>query len=257
MSVRDIVSGLYLPLHDAVDELARRRTDAALLGRVQAYFQSSPLPASLRDGPRSVFAPSIITPNFETLRLVGLLAESPYPAQFYEFGSDKFVHLNYMKRCLGRLAFVDANSGSREVTSSISIVDFQTAQGKPMNEITTQQGEPFIEFHHRILHAHLGAAVPPIEDFSEWFVQSKRFSSTNPYMRYLGLFLVDAVLFANFTTEKHEAQFTSQIVLPAFDALKAEFGIAPLIVPIEPPDSDDHPYWGFYPEEVRPHCLRS
>lgn len=137
MSVRSIVKDLYLALPDALAELERRRADRALVERIDRYLAGSPTLPELKEGPKLVFAPPVVSPNFETLHLMSLLKDAPLPAVFYEFRRDRFVHLNFMKRCLGRLNFVAKGSGSNEISSTMGIVDFQTAQGRPMNEITT------------------------------------------------------------------------------------------------------------------------
>jgi len=90
-----------------------------------------------------------------------------------------------------------------------------------------------------------------IKDFSKWFQNSRTFSVDLPYLRYLGLFIRDGILFNNFVTEKHQSFFTKTRVLPAFRKLREVFGVSPLIVPIEPIETDSEPFWCYYPEEVR------
>lgn len=178
----------------------------------------------------------------------------PIPVRYMEFSKDKFVHLNYSKRNLGELVFFTAEHGVRQITEKRKIVDFQKAQGVPMNEISTLSGENFVEFHHRILLSAFQESTPVVEDFSDWFKKAATFDTSLPYKRYLGLFLTNSILFANFSTEKREVSFTEQRVLPAFRALRARFGVNPLIVPVQPTESDDEDFWCYYPDDVRKYC---
>ena len=120
-----------------------------------------------------------------------------------------------------------------------------------MDEIKTAKGENFVDFHHRLVSECLPDAHIEIHDFSEWFRNGHSFSSELPYLRYLGLFIRDGILFGNFTTEKRESSFTSTTVLPAFRRLKEVFGLQPLIVPVEPTETDDGASWCYYPDTVR------
>ncbi len=249
------VGELYTPINTALQMLAARREDRVLVNRVKKYFSQHIAPAEIDAQPCLVYAPALVTPNIELLYLKDIAQALPYPIRYFEFSHDKFVHLNFAKRSLANLVFIDrTKSGERIKTSEITILDLQTAQGKPMNEIETLSGENFVDFHHRILNSYLKSESPEIIDFSNWFSESYKFDISYPYLRYLSLFLTDGILLANFTTEKREAIFTESRVIPAFRKLHELFGISPLIVPIQPTESDDELFWCYYPDEVRPFC---
>ncbi len=252
MSVFSETSGLYTSLSEALLELERRRNDKKLQQKVNNYFASYPCPPELAVEPRIVMAPPLVSPNLELEYFLNVCESLSMRSIFYEFRKDKFVHLNFEKHYLGKLVFFRKNiSGDNEITGSMRIVDFEKDQGKPMDEIKTIQGENFVDFHHRLVSEYLPHTNIEIHDFSEWFRNSCLFSPELPYLRYLGLFIRDGILFSNFVTEKYQSSFTHDRVIPAFEKLKEVFGVSPLIVPIEPVETDSEPFWCYYPEEVR------
>jgi len=201
--------------------------------------------------PVAVVAPALVTPNLEFEYFMDIQGEVPLDVLFYEYGDDKFVHMNYEKKCLAELVFFKADgNGVKHIVDKQRIVDFQKFQGKPMSQVTTLTGENFIDFHHRLTRQYFQRSVPVI-DFSSWFSSAADFDEEFSYLRYLSLFLKNAILFGNFTTSKHESSFTEECVLPAFKRLHDVFGIVPLIVPIEPAETDDVGYWCYYSDEVR------
>jgi hypothetical protein len=243
---------LYTPLTEALEELKRRRGDKKLRQKVDDYFASYPCPPELATEPRIVMAPSLASPNLELRYFLDVCKHLPIRSIFYEFNKDKFVHLNFEKHYLGKMVFFkECAQNNKEVTGSLHVVDFQKDQGKPMHEIKTIQGENFVDFHHRLVSEYLPDTDIDIHDFSEWFQNSRSFAPELPYLRYLGLFICDGILFSNFVTEKYQSSFTNKKVIPAFNKLKEVFGVPPLIVPIEPVETDSEPFWCYYPEEVR------
>jgi hypothetical protein len=248
-----LVQELYTPLAEAQRILKERKSNSSLCATITEWTTALPCPPPLDTTPHLVYAPSIVSPNLEMLHLLERENTLGMPLHFYEYTHDKFVHLNYVKRCLGHLNFVE-DDAPRTIVKEKRILDFQTAQGKYMDEIRTLSGEGFVEFHHRLLREAVPRPLPPTTDFSAWFSRSKNHSPTLPYARYLGIFIVDGILLANFTTEKHEILFTEQVVLPAFRFLRETFGVKPLIVPVSPIDSDDSAFWNYYPLRLADSC---
>lgn len=252
MSIFSEVSGLYTSLSESLQKLKQRRDDKKLQQKVNDYFAPCPPPSELIMEPRIVMAPPLVSPNLELKYFLDVCKHLPIRSIFYEFRKDKFVHLNFEKHYLGKMVFFKERiSGDKEITGSMRIVDFEKDQGKPMEEIKTIKGENFVKFHHRLISEYLPSANIEIIDFSEWFEKSRLFSPELPYLRYLGLFICDGILFGNFVNEKYQSSFTNTVVIPAFEKLREIFGVSPLIVPIEPVETDSEPFWCYYPEEVR------
>lgn len=251
MSAYSQVNELYTPFTAALTELAERRTDKALQSKVEEFFAPYPNPDVLKDGPSAVMSPALVSPNLEMRYFLDIQQYTSLPTVLLEFSKDKFAHINNEKRALAELIFYTEDSLRRkQVVGSERVVDFQKYQGKPMNEVVTSGGEMLTDFHHRIFREYFKCDIP-IYDFSSWFSGSYSFSGDFPYLRFLGLFIVDAILFGNFTTSSYETAFTEQKVLPAFRKIKECFGVAPLIVPIAPAEVDDEKFWCYYPEEIR------
>ncbi len=246
------IAELYTPLSQALAELERRQGDLELKAKVDEYFKDYPSLPELAQGPRAVVARAIFTPMLEFLYFMDMQKHLPLKPILYEFTKDKFVGLNAVKAGLGNMTFYTQDSqGNKTITSTEAVVDFATNEGKSMREIKTIKGEPLIEFHHRLLHGYFENFDLEIAHFSDWFKNSYSFNEQLPYQRYLGLFLHQGILFENFTSQKNESSFTRTKVIPAFADLVERFGIKPLIVPINPRDTDDQPFWCYYPDKVR------
>jgi len=256
MSIFSETAALYTPLTQALHELERRRKDPSLVRKIEDFFSAYPATPELAKEPRAVMAPPLASPNLEFNYFLDVHKHLPIKSILYEYRQDKFVHLNFEKHCLGEMTFFREDShGRKEVAGSVRVVDFGKDQGKPMSDIKTLSGENFVDFHHRLVSQYRPDADIEIVDFSEWFRGSRNFMPELPYLRYLGLFLTNGILFSNFiidsTNEESQTSFTDNYVLPAFRKLEEIFGIAPLIVPIEPIDTDTEHHWCYYSEEVR------
>lgn len=243
---------LYTPLTVALSELKRRRNDTLLRIRIEDYFRDYPSLPELKEAPRIVFSPTLLTPNLETEYFIDMVADLPYQPVIYEYISDKFVHINPQKFNLGQMTFFHKSiAGSKkEIIKSVRVVDFERYQGKPLAEVQTVFGESLIEFHHRLFRAYFSNKWYELHDFSTWFRNSSHFDLQHSYLRFLGLFLTDAILFGHFNTTKSEIQFTHSKVLPAFKKLKEIFGIAPLIVPLQALETENDSFWCYYSDKV-------
>ena len=230
---------IYSTLSVALAELERRKM-SDLPKRVEKYFKSLPPPDFLEKKPFAIYAPSLVTPNLELMYLLSMLPHLSFRTEFLEYQQDKFVHINVTKRALGNLTFVKQGlHGAKLPSSSVRVVDFDAYQGKPLTDVLTKSGEKLTDFHHRLLQKHPTSTTIVPRDFSEWFRAASLFDSELSYLRYLGLFITDGILFGNFTSEKYESSFTLKKVIPAVERLISLFGVTPLIVPIEPPGTDE------------------
>lgn len=246
-------SQLYTPLTDALVELERRQKDKHLRKKVEKYFESYPLLPQLEAGPCGVVARALLTPIYELVYFMDISKHLPIKTVFCEFTKDKFVGVNFEKKCLGNMKFFREDLyGKKVVVASRRVVDFKKSEGKPLIDVLTNTGESLPSFHRRLLNSYFKESKLEIDDFSDWFVNASKFSKEFPYMRYLGLFIVHGILYDNFvTTEKRQDSFTRNKVIPAFKKLSETFGVPPLIVPINPVESESAHYWCYYPEKVR------
>lgn len=247
------VSELYTPLETALTELADRRKNADLVERVKREFARQPSFPELGDEPRAIMSPPVLTPNLETISFHDIGGFLPVRPLVCEFTKDKFVHLNVQKRCLGHLTFLGRGpmDQKKSITESMRITDFNESQSLLISQARTYWHESLVDFHHRLAHDYFKEKGELDScDFSDWYKASKEFEPEFPYLRFLGLFMTEAILFANFTTSETEKTFTQNVVVPAFRELTKRFGTQPLIVPLEPMETDDTAFWCYYPEEI-------
>jgi hypothetical protein len=113
--------------------------------------------------------------------------------------------------------------------------------------------EGFIAFHHRIISHSLKHIQ--CYDNTAWILKM----GPNPavyYHYFLSWFIAHGILFENFLTEGDEGRFTRDIVWPAFEKVTRHFGLKPLIVRLLPEESENDPYWCWYPGELEAEVRR-
>jgi hypothetical protein len=234
---------MYTSLEEAKEEVWKRWNDAELRRRVLEYVGE--LPKGFGQEPRAVLSSQLATSNFEYYRFAEKAKKVGLKPLCSEYSSDKFCSKNPDKRFLGKVTFFHhkgRNNGNR--TTSCTIIDFCTEDGKPLQEVKTVWGDEFVAFHNRMLKSNL----PTLElrDATEWY----RRKGNNPasfYHHLLALFICHGIHFANYLDEGDEGNFTRDIVWPAIQKVTGHFGLKPLIVRLLPKESEADPYWCWYP----------
>ena len=109
-----------------------------------------------------------------------------------------------------------------------------------------------IDFHRRLFlacnycpedfHAH---------DTSNWY-KNNGGKAIKYYTNFFLLFITHGILFENFLTIKNtEGDFTKNIVLPSLEKAINLVGVKPLIVPLEPLDTETDEYWYYYDDKIK------
>ncbi len=241
---------LYTPLQDALAELENRRQNVELCQKVDMFFGNFKPPKAFGKSPRAVMARYIASPTIEYEYFKSVQEGLRMDPLFLEFGSDKFVARNHEKYALCRLAFMRNNpDGRRWVVKKRRVVNFNVYEGKPLDAIKTEWGEPLVDFHHGLLRRSGFDKGVEVSDFSAWFKKSRSLSEEY-YLYYLALFMVHGILFENFLFNEQEVSFTETRVVPAVKKLTKMFGVRPLIVPIVPLEAEEAPYWYYYDERI-------
>lgn len=249
------------PFPDVVEELTRRQQDTELRRRIEEYLAND-IPEYMKDGPALYISRHLATPNFETLRFIHLANPYPYKVVIGEDLQDKFVGHNELKWALGKLPICEGVSIKDDGTTNeryrhITIVDFNTANGKKLIDIRTTWGEPLASFHHKLFARISGASVR-IEDDSAWVDRHNRGDLLEHYKQFLALFIIHGVLFEDYILEdKHEGAFVCDILDPAFKFVKERFGCQPLIARLNPTSVESCRYWVSYPSEVADFVTRT
>lgn len=232
---------VYTSLVDAVDQLKERSKNPDL--NLDAIA-----PEEMLQKPRAVLFRQIFTSNYESRRFLNLVEASELEPLFCEYYADKFTSNNDYKHSLGRMFFfkgIGKNGGSQ--IHSRTVLDFNTANGKKINDLKTLWGESLIDFHHGLFKSCFMDL--PKEDFfdaSAWF-KAHGESADKYYELFLTLFVQHAILFEDFMLNEKELSFTKDIFLPAFISVRRKTGKKPLIVSLEPTQIEDARFWLCHP----------
>lgn len=243
---------MYISLEEAKEEIWKRWHDEKLRLRVLEYVGE--LPHGFGHEPRAVYSSQLATVNFEYHRFAEKAIKAGLKPLCSEYTQDKFCSRNPDKRLLGKVTFFHhkgRNNGNR--TTSRTIVDFCTEDGKPLQQVRTVWGDDFVDFHHRMLQAEL----PTLElaDTTEWYLK-KGGSPANFYHHLMALFICHGIHFVNYIDEGDEGTFTREIVRPAIQHVTNHFGLKPLIVRLRPKESEADPYWCWYPGHLEAEVRR-
>lgn len=244
------LSRYYTPMPHAVALLEQRRTDLALLTRIERYLEGD-LPEQFRAGPVLYLARHVATPNFETEAFLDACRSSPYRGAVGQDPKDIFVSHNSLKRSLGKLPVIKgvARNGA-EIIEHVTVLDFNRAQGKPLKDLTTFAGTSLVEFHNG-LFASVHSSEPTIHDDGPWVDRHHRRDLLEHYKHWLALFVAHGIWFEYFLPhDPHEQRFVSRILEPAFEFVVRTFGHTPLITPLVHPDAIDCRNWEAYPRQA-------
>lgn len=230
---------LYTPIQDAICQI-----------RDGAHKQPSTLlPVGLPKAKYAIFARQVASASHETLRFVRLAESHGLTPLCFEFHADKFVTRNRTKLSLGHMRFADTLTDCAK-SKVIKTVNAQSAQGRPLESVRTVWGQSLIEFHHSLLKEALPKdSSPVLFDGSEWF-RSFGHHPQDYYHQFLSLFVSQGVLFETYLLQPDERDFTSEIILPAFESVSSTIG-RPMIVQLDPPDCPGHDFWVSYPTSLR------
>lgn len=234
-------------------ELEKRRKDPQLLKRIEEYFGGD-LPEYCKDGPVLCLSRHVGTPNFETLRFIHLLRQFEMRVVVTQDSKGLFVSFNHIKKALCKLPvcvrLTQKGNKLSEQYQNVTIVDFNTADGKTFSEIQTIWGEKLIDFHTR-LFSELGVEMIEIPDDAEWIDRHHRNNLLEHYKHLLALFVVHGVFFENYDMENaHERYFVNKVLRPAFEFVEQRFGYRPLIVEAFPTTFESKRFWISYPAKV-------
>jgi hypothetical protein len=247
------ISSLLVSPHDALAELRKRRENPELQKKVEALLGGD-IPEYLAREPVLYLARHIVTPNFETIRFVSLIRDLGLKVVVSQDSKGLFVSQNLIKRALCKLPVcvrVTQKDGKlNEQYQNVTVVDFNTADGKPFSELTTLWGEPLIDFHAR-LFSELGLSAAETPDDAAWIDRHGRGDLLEHYKQLLLLFVAHGVFFENYNLDDdHEIHFIQEVLWPACDFVERETGYRPLIVPIFPSAPESYNFWISYPKEI-------
>jgi len=236
---------IYTELTVARDELRRRWHDGALRADVAAYLGE--IPPCLRDEPRAVLWRNIMTPDHELLHFLELADEIGFKPLGIEYIEDRFCTRNADKMTLAKMAVFNKRDCLGEpVMRYRKIIDIKHYDNARFSGIRTLDGSGLVDFHHGLVRKKIGTRL----EIRDWSAKLTHYgaSARDYYRKMLAHFICHGVLFESFVTDETEAAFERDVVLPAIEHVRKQFGLAPLIVPVVP-DVEDR-YWWCYPADV-------
>ena len=87
-------------------------------------------------------------------------------------------------------------------------------------------------------------------DSSKWCEENGK-SPKEYYKIFFLLFVTHGVLFENFLLNEEESEFSKNVILPSLEWVMNETGLKPLIVPIDPIDTENDNYWYYYSSSAK------
>lgn len=243
----------YSKLSDALDALESRRH---LRPKIEEYLREHgvglPWEEALGSGkPLAVLFRQVATPNYEIIRFLSIASGFGMQPVILEYLDDKLSMENEYKKALVCAPIVKRISSKGHVQFEKKWLCEPNA-AKPMTalkDLVSSTGNSIVETHHELLKkTHLSEGCKII-DGSPWFGLSGK-SARDYYQNFFSLFVSHAILFENFMTEGYEGGFTRDIALPSFEGIRSAIGEKPLVVPINPTETEDASFWVCYPKEV-------
>jgi hypothetical protein len=249
--LREELNKIYTPLSVAKKEIQRRWKDKKLRKKVEDFLGGD-IPELLNTNIKACFGRHIVTPSFELLYFLKVVANLEMDFGFIEYTKDKFISKNSSKYHICRLFFHDGKSKNhKDRVSGLKITNMIQLDGKSLDSIQTNWGEKLVDFHHRLLNIAIPDIDKKIFDVSFW-KKRKGKSLEDFYIYYLALFVRNGILFENFLLNEEESGITKNIVIPAFKKLEKLFGIKPLIVRMLPRNNEEELFWFHYPGFLKP-----
>lgn len=245
------VQHFYTPLDIAVEELLRRKKDFKLQKAVRDFLNADIPNYFTHEHPIFYLARHIATPNYEALRFINMTKRYDYPRVIGQDSKGKFVGDNELKRSLGKLPIVTGiDKNNHEIIEHFTIIDFGSAQGKPLGEIYTANGENLIEFHNRMFIEICPKNIV-LPDESVWIDRHFRDNLTMQYEHMFALCITNTIMFESYPPS--ETQLVIDHVKPAFDAIYEHFNVRPLIVEHISDQMELERNWNTYPGTICPY----
>ena len=247
MDIKDI----YIPIEEASELIRKRWEDNNLRELIEKKIQDN-IPEILKEGPSGMIWRHIGTPDGEFKRFLDLCAIASVKPAVFEYLEDKYYDGNFTKYALTKLVFSKGlDKNLKNIVEKEKIIDFNDAKGKKMSEIKTLWGEGLVDFHHFFLSRVFPEVEGRVFDTSD--LMKKMEKSTRKYYNLIFSFAIcHAIHFDDFDLLEKEDKFTNEIIIPAYNEVKNEFGISPLIVKISKVgEHDNDPYWWCYSGECK------
>ncbi len=239
----------YVSVEEALNEVNKRQQNKEITKYLNKLVPEG-VPEIMMGKRVVVMFRHVATTNYEIARFYELASQfDGYLPIILEYTKDKFLSRNEWKHSLGKLCFnLGPNKNGEHITESHTIINFNDSDNKKISEIMTVWNEGLVDFHHRLFKNTYPSQIKNVYDLSDWLLTVEG-GARNYYKRFLAFFLKDAVLFENFLLEKNEKNFTKEVIIPSILEIVSESGVKPLIVALEPTETESDAYWLSHPHE--------
>lgn len=190
-----------------------------------------------------------ITPNIEINRMISVCDTLDIEPIFFDNPCDKFSCLSRTKYRLAKMVFLLGYNKSGSVnTETKKIINFDNAEGKPLQSIQTTFHKNLIEFHKDIFKRKYPAYQNNILDIATLI---KKNNTKEVYTYLFNLSIEDAIFIENFSLHSKEKEFLRTVVFPTFFSVWKKTGLKPLLVPSEPLDIEQEEFWLYYATDIK------
>ncbi len=240
---------VYAHLSDALKLLEARRNDPELVKKIEGLLNND-IPNILQKRACGVLFRQIATPNKESGRFLSITRHYDLHSVFFEYFDDRFTPNNEFKHSLAKLKlnFGLGKKGGYK-NKYLSIIDFNTNNGKKIKDVKTYKNENLIDIHREMFKRYNDDSQIHFFDASTWYDCHGK-TATEYYTNFLMLFVCHGILFENFLFNGKESEFTKEVVLPAINKVEELTGFKPLIVPLVPFDTEEDEYWYWLHHDV-------
>lgn len=243
---------IYISPTEAKNELLRRKKSNNFREIVEIIKSElwknnqPPLPAINGGITKAYLWRNIASVRLEDIEFDQIACLSGFTPHWLEYQCDRFSSRNQTKIDLVRM-FLHSGDGKNggPKLEKIKLLNPEEWENKYFQEMITREGEPLVEFHHRIRKSVFPTPkAEMITDISSW-IQSQGSQSKDNYPAFLAMFILNGILFEDFDSPfsgKKEAalqlnRFKESVFLPAFRKVIEITGEEPLIVKLPSKES--------------------
>lgn len=234
----------------AISQIKTRRGDLQLKAKVDSFLNNSIPTHFNQDKPILYLSRHIATPNFEALHFIEIAKKFNLPIVIGQDSGGKFVSVNPLKKCLGKLSVVSGMTRYQdEIIENFTIIDFTQSEGKLMNELKTKKGESLVKLHNSLL-LQVYPNLIKIGEEEAWINIHHRDNLIKQYEHILALNSYYGVIFESFPPS--ESKFFNEVFAQAFLNVKKILGVSPLVVELLSDEEDSKRDWNNYPSVIYP-----
>ena len=220
---------MYWEIEKAVEELKiRQRQNEELIMKVNKFLGKC---CSIPLGFNGFLVRHVASARLEDLELEKRCEMMGLRPIFLEYSEDKFLTTNPSKIRLVRMIVFEGYGRKCPRLQRVYLVnrkELDVLNNLPISQIKTYWEESLVKFHHQT--REIVGLKGEIIEISEWL---KGIGPAREYYKYLlAACVIRGILFESFESPgfPNLDVFKNQVVLPAWNWVKTNFGYAPLIV---------------------------